>query len=309
MKIAITTSSFGEYDNLLLNELIKHKIEYVLNPYGRKMTREEVLDIARGVDGIIAGTETLDRKVLEKLPLLKVISRCGVGMDNVDLEASEELGIKVCNTPFGPTLAVAELTVSLIFSLLRKIVLMDREIRANVWKKRMGNLLYGKRVGIIGFGNIGQKTGKLLSAFGCDIGYYDLVTVDGINVSLKGLKFKKMRMDELLKKSDIITIHVSGKYEKPLLGAKELGLIKNGAWLVNMARGGLVDESVLYSLLKDGHLSGAALDVFENEPYTGPLCELDNVILTPHVGSYAKESRAQMEMQAVKNLIKELVND
>ena len=246
--------------------------------------------------------QSLDKGVLGKLPLLKVISRCGVGMDNVDLEVAAKLNIKVFNTPFGPTMAVAELTVGLILDLLRKTTLMDREIRAGIWKKHMGNLLCGKRVGIIGFGRIGQKTGELLRAFGCEIGYYDNVRIEG----LKGSRAKRMEMDELLRKSDIITIHVSGKYDKPLLGTKELEMMKKGTWLVNVARGGVVDEQALLYALKNGRLAGVAMDVFEKEPYNGPFKELDNVILTPHIGSYAKEARVEMEMQAAKNLIEGL---
>lgn len=303
MKIAISTTSFAEFDDQPLRFLKNTGLEIVLNSYGRKLSGGEVVELAADAVGLIAGTEPLDKSVLEKLPLLKVISRCGVGMDNVDLEAAAQLNIKVFNTPFGPTLAVAELTIGLILDLLRKATLMDREMRAGVWKKRMGNLLNDKKVGIIGFGRIGQKTGELLRAFGCKIGYYDSVRIEG----LEYLRIKRLEMDELLKESDIVIVHVSGKYEKPLLGAKKLDMMKDGAWLVNVARGGAVDEEALFNALKDGHLAGAALDVFKKEPYNGRLKELDNVILTPHIGSYAKEARIEMEMQAVKNLIKGLV--
>ena len=301
-KIAITTTSFVKFDEQPLLLLNDSGFDVVLNPYGRKLSGDEVVELAADAVGLIAGTEPLDRFVLEKLPKLKCISRCGVGMDNVDLETATQLNIKVFNTPFGPTLAVAELTVGLILDLLRKTTLMDREMRAGMWEKRMGNLLRGKRVGIIGFGRIGQKTGELLRAFGCEIGYYDKLRIRG----LEDFRIKSMEMDELLRESDIVTVHVSGKYEKPLLGANELGLMKKGTWLVNVARGGVVDEEALLNALKNGRLAGAALDVFEKEPYNGPFKELDNVILTPHIGSYAKEARVEMEMQAAKNLIEGL---
>ena len=301
-KIVITTTSFAKFDDQPLQLLKDSGFEVVLNPYGRKLAGDEVVELTADAVGLIAGTEPLDKSVLEKLPLLKVISRCGVGMDNVDLEAAEQLGIKVLNTPFGPTLAVAELNVGLILDLLRKVTLMDREMRVGIWKKRMGNLLSGKKVGIIGFGRIGQKTGELLRAFGCEIGYYDNVRIRGF----KDSRIKKLELDELLHESDIVTVHVSGKYEKPLLGGREMEMMKKGSWLINVARGGVVDEDALYNALKDGRLAGAALDVFEREPYNGPLKELDNVILTPHIGSYAKEARVEMEMQAAKNLIEGL---
>lgn len=223
-------------------------------------------------------------------------------MDNVDLAAAAELNIKVDNTPSGPTLAVAELTVGLILDLLRKSTRMDREMRACIWKKRMGNLLSGKKVGIIGFGRIGQKTAELLTAFGCELSYYDTAHVEGC----QHLRINKLDLHELLRTSDIITIHVSGKYEKPLLGHREFEMMKAGAWIVNVARGGAVDEEALCSALKDGRLAGAALDVFRKEPYDGSLRELENVILTPHIGSYAREARIEMEMEAAQKLVEGL---
>lgn len=306
MKIAITTTSFAKHDDQPLQLLKDTGFDIVLNPHGRKLSSDEVVDIAADAVGLIAGTETLDRTVLERLPELKSLSRCGTGMDNIDLEAANRLGIKVYNTPLGPTLAVAELTVGLILNLLRKITMMDLEMRTGIWKKHMGNLLNGKQVGIIGFGRIGQKTGSLLTAFGCDISYYDTVTIDSGIEELKTLDIKKLDMDDLLRKSDIVVIHVSGKYEKPMLDGKKVSMMKKGSWLVNVARGGVVDEAALFDALKEGHLAGAALDVFENEPYNGPLKELDRVILTPHIGSYAKEARVEMERTAVENLLKGL---
>jgi len=300
MQVAITTTSFGKYDPEPLILLRKYSAKIKLNSLGRKLTQDEVIDLASDATGIIAGTEDLNAVVLEKLTQLKVISRCGVGIDNVDLDTAKRLGIKVFNTPEGPTLAVAELTVGLILALLRQICQSDREIRAGKWEKRMGNLLRGKDIGIIGFGRIGQLTGSLLMDLGCKVSYCD--------PQLKECKLKCTRLDleVLLERSDIVCLHVSGRYEKPLLGNKQLKMMKPGSWLINCARGGVVDEDALYHLLKEGHLSGAALDVFEREPYMGPLAQLDNVIVTPHIGSYAKEARVTMEIQAVKNLLKGL---
>jgi D-3-phosphoglycerate dehydrogenase len=228
-----------------------------------------------------------------------VISRCGTGLDNVDLEAAKQLGIKVLNTPDAPTMAVAELTLGLMLGLLRHLPRADREIRAGNWQKRMGNLLQGKKVGIIGFGRIGQKVGELVQALGAQAVYCDpAVNKDG---------YKKISLEELLSQSDIVTLHLSGGGKgAPLLSDKELNRIKQGSWLVNCARGGVVDEAALTKALQEGRLAGAALDVFTQEPYTGPLAKLDNVILTPHIGSYAVESRVEMEVESVKNLIKGL---
>ena len=301
MKIAITTSSFGKYDSRVLNPLEEKNFEYLLNPYGRKLSAEEVVEVAKGAGGMIAGTEPLNEWVFDRLPLLKVISRCGVGMDNVDLLAAEKQGIKVFITPCGPTLPVAELTVALILDLLRKVPRMDRELRAGTWKKRMGNLLHGKRIGIVGFGRIGQKVAELLLTFGVEINYCDICTVSC------SLSCYPQEFDALFAWSDIITLHVSAQTEnEPIITGRQIQQMKKGAWLVNMARGGIVDEDALYAALKEGHLAGAAVDVFEKEPYNGPLSQLDNVIITPHIGSYALESRVVMEAKSVENMLRGL---
>ena len=301
-KIAITVSSFVEYDRTPLKHLRKKGFEVINNTFSRRLNKKETLELCRRCIGIIAGTEIYDSDILEKLSEIKVISRCGAGVDNIDLDATKKLGIKVLNTPDVPTLAVAELTVGLILALLRKISLMDREIQGDLWKKRMGTLLSGKRVGIIGFGRIGRKVAELLKAIGAEIIYTD----PNVTEKKAGI-FPRVDFKELLKNSDIISLHLSySKENYRLIGQEEFSLMKQGAFLINCSRGGIVDENALYSALKEGKLAGAALDVFEQEPYNGPLKELDNVVLTPHIGSYAKESRIEMEMQAVRNLLEEL---
>lgn len=300
MRVIITTSSFAVFDDSPLKSLEAQGIAYELNAYGRKLTAEEVVEMARDADGILAGTEPLDRFVLEQLPHLKVISRCGVGMDNVDLAYAESAGVKVYNTPDGPTQAVAELTVGLMIDLLRKVSAMDRQLRAGVWKKQMGNLLQGKKVAIVGFGRIGKQVARLLEAFDADIAYCDTCRIESPVCC--------MDKAALLGWGDIVTLHCSSNTEGgPVMGEREIRSMKPGAWLVNASRGGLVDETALQSALKEGRLAGAAIDVFEKEPYTGPLRDLDNVILTPHVGSYAREGRIRMEALAAANLIEGLV--
>ena len=297
-KVAITTTSFGQYDENPLKTIQAGGHDVVLNPYGRKLKKDEIVELCKDTAGIIAGTELMDAEILEKLTDLKVISRCGTGLDNIDLSAAKRLGIKVFNTPDAPTIAVAEMTIGLILNLLRKINRMDFALRQDRWEKLMGNLLYGKNVGIIGFGRIGKKVAELLKPFGCRIKYYDpeAETADS--------DIKKVELNELLEGSDIISIHVSTKEQ--IIGESEIKQIKKGAWMVNVSRGGAVDENALYHALKEGYLTGAAIDVFVQEPYTGQLKELGNVILTPHIGSYAKEARVKMEMDAVENLLKGL---
>jgi len=270
-----------------------------------QLQNNEVLELCKDSCGIIAGTEKLDADTLEYLARsadarnsLKVISRCGTGLDNVDLDAAKLLGINVFNTPDAPTLAVAELTVGLMLDLMRKVSQMDRAIRHGQWGKKMGNLLKGKTVGIIGFGRIGRKVAALLQAFECSLRYYD------INEQESGASVQRTGLMNLLETSDIVSVHVSSK--KRIIGQHELRIMKKGSWLVNASRGGVVDEHALHEALSSGHLAGAALDVFESEPYTGPLTTLEQVILTPHIGSYAKESRIAMEQEAVENLLKGL---
>lgn len=295
-KIAITTTTFAEYSSGPLEMLKRNDFEIVKNEFKRVLSKDEILALCAGCAGIIAGTEEYGPDTLKGLKDLKAISRVGGGLDSIDMKAADKLGIKVVNTPLGPVNAVSELTVGLILNLLRKVSVMDKNIRAGKWKKNMGNLLQGKRIGIIGYGRIGRKVDKLLTALGCETAFCDPAIKDMTTQSTP------MRLADLLEWADIVTLHVSGKEE--IIGERELKRMKKGAWLINVSRGGTVNEDALYHSLKNGHLSGAAIDVFIKEPYEGVLKELDNVILTPHIGSYAVESRIEMEMDAVKNMIK-----
>lgn len=297
-KIAITTSSFAENDLTPVTLLKNKNLELRINNLGRKIENREIVELCGGCVGIVAGTELYDRHILTQLQGLKAISRCGVGLENIDLAAADELGIKIMNTPDGPTLAVAELTVGLIFDLLRNISKSDREIRKGIWRKRMGYLLEGKKVGIIGFGRIGRKVALLLSGLGCEIFYFDT------NPNVTSALYKSKSFSELLAESDIITLHCSAQmYGKKVIGRDELKLMKNGAFLINVSREELLDEDAVYEALISGRLAGLAIDTFKDEPYTGKLIDLENVVLTPHIGSYAKESRIAMEIQAVNNLL------
>jgi len=297
-EVFISTSTFAKYSKEPIDLLEREGYKVSLNPTGQKMTTDDIMKYGKDAVGLIAGTEKLNADVLKALPNLKVISRCGVGLDNVDLNAAEDLNIWVVNTPDGPTLAVAELTIGLILSLIRNVVWMDKDIRKGIWKKRMGNLLFNKRVGVIGCGRIGRKVVELLKVFNCEISYSDPY----VDCEILGLK--KMDLEELLKWSDLVTIHSSGS--SVLINEKQLDLMKKGAWIVSVARGGVVDQRALYESLRSGYLGGAALDVFDEEPYSGMLKHLDNVILTPHVGSYAKEARVKMEIESAVNLINKL---
>ena len=304
MKILTSPSSFGEVGLEPLTILNQNKFEIINNPFGRKLTEAEVIDLAKDCIGIIAGVEPITASVMDALPNLKCISRVGVGMDNVDLEYAKQKGIAVLNTPDGPTRAVAELTVAMTMSLLRRIPQAHTNLKSKIWKKETGNLLFGKTIGVIGLGRIGRLVAELFRGLGNPVIGFD-ITPDLKWAKEKGVELANF--ETVLKQADIITFHVPGNKDKsPVIGEKEFGQIKNGAFLINIARGGVIDEQALYNALKANKLSGAALDVFSNEPYEGNLCELDNVVLTPHIGSYAAEGKLLMEIDAVKNLVRTL---
>lgn len=297
-KVLITTSSFGKAVSKPL-DICKKECEVTLNPYGRKLTTEEFIALSEGVDGVIAGVEQITKEALEQRPNLKVISRCGVGMDNVDLEACRKMGVQVFNTPNAPVDSVAELTVTVMLDLLKNVSNMNRDLISGKWNKMSGSMLKDKKIGIIGMGRIGHRVADLLSAFQVGIAYTD--------VEKKDIGYQYMEKNELLEWADIISIHASGCAEgEYVIGAIELEHMKKSAYLVNTSRGKFIDEKALFEALKEQKIQGAALDVFTTEPYDGELCTLDNVILTPHISSSAKEGRAVMEMEAVCNLFKGL---
>lgn len=299
MKIAITTSSFGKFSDQPLDLLKAKGLDLVLNPHGRALKPEETIVLLAGCAGVVAGTEKYTQSILETLPELKVISRCGAGLDSIDLSAAKKLGILVKNTPEAPTQAVAELVLGMAFDLVRGISRQDRDIRAGKWQKRMGGLVSALQVGIIGMGRIGRAVEAKFSALGATCAYSDPYVP-----FLEGRPCPRMELDELLGWADLVSIHVPGNPDGgPLLDAAKIGLLKPGAWLLNCARGGVLDEAALYKRLKEESLSGAGLDVFENEPYSGPLTTLENVLLTPHIGSYAVQSRIEMELEASWNLL------
>ena len=281
--------------------LHENNYEIINNPYGRKLTEDEVIELAKDCVGIVAGVEPLTARVMDALPNLKCISRVGVGMDNVDVEYAKQKGIIVVNTPDGPTRGVAELTLAMTLSLLRRIPQADAAMHQYKWKKQIGNLFLGKTIGIIGLGRIGKTVAELFRGLGNPvIGYDPYANRDWAKE--KGVEIKTF--EDVLKDADILTLHIPGNKDKsPVITEEELNWMKDESFLINIARGGVVDEVALYNALKTGKLAGAAIDVYTKEPYDGPLCELENIIMTPHLGSYAKEGKLQMEIDAVKNFI------
>jgi D-3-phosphoglycerate dehydrogenase / 2-oxoglutarate reductase len=299
-KIAVTTSSFSRESAEPMRLLESAGFSVVVNPHGRKLTKPETIDFLKDIDAVVAGTEALDREVVSQLPKLKVISRVGTAVDNVDKVYAAERGIPIFNTPDGPTLGVAELVLGGLLSLLRHIPQSDASIRRGAFEKPMGNLLHGKTIGIVGLGRIGKALVRLLAPFKVKILALDPVRDADFSASF-GVQY--VALEEMLPIADVISFHLAGSPKTPMVGAKELAMMKPGAIVVNAARGGWVDEAALAEALQSGQLRGAYLDVFSAEPYKGPLTGLPNTVLTSHIGSYAVECRVQMEIDAVTQVI------
>ena len=300
MQVLISTSSFNLANFAELSDLKKAGVEVKLNPFAARLTEEQVIDLL-GTDtiGLIAGLEPLTQNVLKSAKSLKVIARVGTGLDSVDLVAAKELEIIVLNTPDAPTKAVAELTIAHILGLLRHVSQADRQIRSGVWKGLMGSLLETKTVGIVGFGRIGKRVATLLSAFGASVIISD--------AQVKSGDFQNVGLDELCTRSDIVSLHLPySEATHHIIDEKRMNLMKKGSFIVNISRGGLVDEAMLLVSLKSGHIAGAALDCFEQEPYEGELRNLENVQITAHMGSYARETRDLMEQEASRLLVNAL---
>ncbi|MEN8229399.1 MAG: phosphoglycerate dehydrogenase [Bacteroidota bacterium] len=295
MRVLCTTSSF--------NAPFAEGFEVIKNPYKRKLTEEEILNLITDInpDAIAAGVEPLTRSVMKQGKKLKVISRCGSGLDSVDLAAAKDLGIQVFSTPDAPVIPVAELTVSFILSALRNLNTLDRKVRDHNWEKYQGGLLHEKRVGIIGCGKIGTYVARILEAFGCELLGYDISVTNHVVCQMTDL-------NTLLKQSDIISLHLPiNKANYHMIGQKAFDQMKQGVIIINTARGGLIDEDLLLKELESGKVKFAALDVFEDEPYGGAMLSCkENTILTPHIASSAKEARKKMEEETVKNLVKGL---
>lgn len=299
--IAVSCSSFGVADAAPRDLLADAHARLVENPHGRTLTEAEVGELLVEADGLIAGTEPLTAAVLEAAPRLRAISRVGVGTDNVDLSAAARLGIAVFNTPDAVTQAAAELTLAGILGVLRHVHRMDADMREGRWNRRMGALLGGKTVGIVGLGRIGKKVATLLEPFGVERIAYDIFP-DIDWAQEHGVTF--MPFEHLLETADVITIHTSKQPDAgPLFGPEQIVRMKHGAVVADTARGDVLDEAALYEALSSGRLAGAYLDVFAHEPYDGPLRELPNVLLTPHAGSYAAEARCRMESDAAEQLL------
>ena len=303
-RILIATYPFGRAGREPLDLLEQTGWQLLFNPFDRRLAADDVERLVSDVDAVIAGTEPYDRRIIQKAKKLKVISRVGVGLDGVDLDASKELGICVTFTPEAPSQAVAEVTIGFIINLCRHITKSDRSVREQAWNRFMGVLLEELTVGIVGVGRIGKKVCRLLQPFSPKILACDLKPDFAF-----GEKYflTWVSKDELFANSDLVTLHIDYNDQNyQYVDRKTISKMKTGSYLINTSRGKVTDEKALTDALLQNHLGGAALDVFEKEPYEGILTQMDNVILTAHIGASARASRFLMELGAVKDCMRVL---
>ena len=302
MKILITPTSF------LKNPQAKAMVEafadeIVYNPQTRPLEAGEIIELLEGVDGYIAGLDYITAEVINRAPeSLKVISRYGAGVDRVDLDAAKAKGITVTNTPGTNAVAVCELAFGLMLCLARAIPRLDKAVKNGEWPRNNGIELAGKTLGVVGFGAIGRNLATRAKAFGMDVIAYDPY-FDAAFAAQHGVAQKSL--DEVISGADFISLHVPlTKETKYMIGEDAISRMKTGAFIINTARGGLVDEAAAATAIKSGKIGGIGLDAYEAEPVTdSPLFGLDNVVMTPHTGAHTNEAIAGMGLMAAENLI------
>ena len=301
--VLVTPTSYGQHDAGLRTELEAAAGRVTYNETGKPLSSAQLAALLPGVDGYIAGLDTIDAAALAAADALRVIARYGVGTDNVDLPAARGRGIVVTNTPGANAGAVAELAVTLLLLLARPVLNAVAATRDGGWPRTSGLSLSGKTVGLVGFGAIGRATARLLSGFGCRLLTYD-PWCDTAAAATLGVA--PVALDEILAASDFVSLHAPLTPEtRGLVDAAFLARMKPGAALVNTARGELVDEAALYEALVAGRLRGAALDAFAHEPPPAghPLLALPNVIATPHMGAHTDGATTTMGRMALADCL------
>lgn len=302
-RILVTPTSFAKIDSSLRSDLERQVKEVKYNTAGRPLSSDELLELIPGCDGYIAGLDDINRAVIAAADRLKVIARYGVGVDNVDLLAARERGIVVTNTPGANAVSVAELTVGLILSLARSIPAAVQAARSGGWPRISGISLEGKTVGLLGFGAVGREVARRLAGFECKLLTFDpacdLAAAEALGVQL-------IPQPELIRESDFLSLHLTlGPETRGLVDGEFLSQMKPGAYLINTARGELIDESALFDAVRIGHLRGAALDAFAEQPPKpdNPLLALPQVIATPHMGAHTDAATNAMGRVALQDCL------
>lgn len=307
MKILVTPTSFLKPDNdASRKKLEAFADEVVYNDVGRPLTAEEVAERIKDVDGYIAGLDYITADALKDAPpSLKVISRYGAGVDRVDIDAASSRDILVTNTPGTNSVAVCELAFALMLAAARNVIKLNDAVEAGEWPRSRGMELKGKTLGIIGLGAIGKNLAVRAKAFEMGVKAYDPY-MDHNFAQAHGIEV--CDLDEVITGSDVISLHVPlNERTRHMIDAQTIEKMKDGAIIINTARGGLIDEEAAAKAVKSGKLGGLGLDAFEEEPLSdSPLKGLDNVIFTPHAGAQTAEAVRAMGAMAVDNLIEVL---
>lgn len=308
MKALITTVPFGDKNRLPLDVLEGAGIEYLINPTGKKLTEQKLAEMVADFDVIIAGTEPITDYVMSKAKNLKMISRVGIGLDSVDLLAAEKRGIKVSYTPDAPSPAVAELTIGMMITLLRSVHLSNLQMHQGVWNRYFGKRIANATIGVIGLGRIGTRVLNRLSVFGTP-----RLLVNDINRNQEldhKFKLEWVTKETIYQEADIISLHLPLTVNtKNMICREQLEMMKSDASIINTSRGGIINEKDLFDVMQSGHLSGAAIDVFDNEPYSGDLLEIERCLLTAHMGSMSIDCRTRMEIEATEEAVRFLLGN
>jgi len=302
-RVLVTATSYGKNDPRLKSELEGMVGEVIYNPTGKPLSSAQVAGLLPGVDGYIAGLDVIDGSALEAAGQLKVIARYGVGVDSVDLKAAGEKNIVVTNTPGANSASVAELTLGLILVLARQLSEAVAAARRGQFARLSGISLQGKTVGLIGLGAIGKEVARRLVGFDCRVLAYEPVP-DRDFARQNHVEF--VALDELLQRADFVSLHLPLNPEtRGMVNASFINSMRQGAYLINTARGELVDETALLEGLKSGHVRGAALDAFADEPPdpTHPLLALPQVVATPHLGAQTDGATNAMGWMSLKDCL------
>lgn len=299
-RIAVTSRSFSK--NEILRKKLSNKYAHIkFNDEGLKLENESLIDFLNDCNKVITGLEKFNHAILLKLPKLKVISRFGVGIDNLDLHALQQHNIKLSCVPGVNRMAVAELTLSFMLQLMRNSFNATHQLRQGQWNKTIGHQLSEKTIGIIGANHIGKEVIRLLSPFQCNILIYD---ISDLSTYCSQNHFHQVSFDELIQNSDIISLHIpSNKSTFHMIDDIAINKMKKTAFLINTSRGEIVDQNSLKTALQTQKIAGAALDVFQNEPESDQeLLSLKNIICTPHFAGNTIESELEMGYAAILGL-------
>ena len=302
-KVLVTATNYSTYCSAAKALLEENGVKVIENPYGRPMTRDELLTVVGDIDGAVVGVDTWNEKIFAHAPKLRAMARFGVGVDNIDLAAAKAHGIQVTNAKGMNSNPVAELTVGLILSTLRNVPAFNASIREGKWDRFMGRDLAGMTVGLLGFGDIAQRVAKKLSGFDVSICAYDLYP----NLEkARELNVEMISMEETLHRADVVCMHLpSLPSTHHIMDAQTFGMMKDGSYFINTARGALVDETALAQALRSGKLTAAAIDVFDQEPVRrdDPLFALPNLFATPHTAAETYDTYHNVGLATARQLL------